>query len=233
MNIVEKKRIGIKFWAEADRPREKLLIHGRRYLTDAELMAILIGSGNKDESAVELSKRVLNYFDNNLNAFGKVSVKELSNFKGIGKVKSMTIIAALELGRRRGTIIPEKTTRIGHSKDLFQYLCPLFADLDHEEFWIVLLNQANHIMSRHLISRGGRSGTVADPKIIFKIALENNAANIILAHNHPSGQLKPSSADISITQKLVNAGRFLELNILDHLIITNAAYYSFADHGNL
>ena len=227
------EHIGIKSWAAADRPREKLLIHGRRHLTDAELTAILIGSGSKNETAVELSKRILKSFNNDLNIFGKASVKELSKFKGIGVVKAMTIVAALELGRRRSTTAAEESVKIGSSQDIYRHLLPFFADLDHEEFWIVLLNRANHVLSSHQVSRGGRTGTVADPKIIFKIALENNAASIIAAHNHPSGQLRPSEADIAITSKLVNAGKFLDLSVLDHLIVTNASYYSFADEGRL
>lgn len=227
------EHFGIKSWAVADRPREKLLIHGRRHLTDAELTAILIGSGSKNETAVELSKRILKSFNNDLNTFGKVSVKELSKFKGIGVVKAMTIVAALELGRRRSNTAAEETFKISSSQDIYRHLLPFFADLDHEEFWIVLLNRANNVLSSHQVSRGGRTGTVADPKIIFKIALENNAASIIAAHNHPSGQLQPSDADIAITNKLVSAGKFLDLSLLDHLIVTNTSYYSFADEGRL
>ena len=229
----ESGHIAIKSWAEADRPREKLLLNGRRHLTNAELTAILIGSGSRNETAVELSKRILTAFNNDLNAFGKVSIQELSKFKGIGEAKAMTIVAALELGRRRSETRVEEVLKITQAQDIYKYLLPIYSDLDHEEFWIVLLNRANHVLSKHLVSRGGRTGTIADPKIIFKVALEHNAASLILSHNHPSGQLKPSEADISITKKLVEAGKLLELMILDHLIVTNTGYYSFADEGRI
>lgn len=224
-------KLGIKLWAEADRPREKLLLNGRRYLTDAELIAILIGSGNRNESAVDLSKRILADYENDLDALGKVSVKSLSKFKGIGEAKAITIIAALELGRRRKDSDATEVISITSSKDAFEVLLPVFADLNHEEFWILILNQANRVIGKQLISKGGLAGTVADPKIIFKTAIEHNAAFIILAHNHPSGNLKPSGQDINITKKLVEGGKMLDLQVLDHLILTDRAYYSFGDEG--
>ena len=224
-------KITIKSWAEEDRPREKLLVHGRRSLSDAELIAILIGSGNRQESAVELSKRILLSHSNDLDRLAKLSVQDLSKFNGIGEAKAIAIIAALELGRRKNdSCIPDKV-QVGNSRDVYKALLPMFSDLTHEEFWIVLLNRANKITSKHLISKGGQAGTVADPKIIFNTVLQYQAASVILAHNHPSGNLKPSSADISLTNKLVASGKLLDVSVLDHLIITDKDYYSFADEG--
>jgi len=225
------EKLGIKLWAEADRPREKLMLNGRRHLTDAELIAILIGSGSRTESAVELSKRILASCDNDLDALGRLSLKELCAFKGVGEAKAISIVAALELGRRRKETARKEVQQIGSSTDAFKLLQPIFSDLNHEEFWILMLNQANCMIGKHLVSKGGMAGTVADPKIIFKIALEQNAASIILAHNHPSGNLKPSNEDLKITKKLVEAGKMLDLYVLDHLIMTNKSYYSFGDEG--
>ncbi len=230
MDLYEQK-LGIKLWAEADRPREKLMLSGRRQLTDAELVAILIGSGSRTETAVDLSKRMLAAYQNDLDAFGKASVKDLSQFKGIGEAKAISIVAALELGRRRKETAKQQVLKVGSSHDAFKELQSDFLDLNHEEFWMLLLNRANHIKSKHLISKGGQSGTVADPKIIFKTALEHQAACIILAHNHPSGNLKPSNEDIRLTKKLVEAGKLLDLPVVDHLIIADRAYYSFCDEG--
>jgi len=190
-------KITIKSWAEEDRPREKLINLGRRTLSDAELIAILIGSGSRLETAVELSKRILHSLGNDLDKLGKLSVTEFSKFKGIGEAKAISIIAALELGRRRKDADTKEVVKISCSKDIFELMQRYFADLNHEEFWIILLNRANKVLSRHLISKGGQAGTVADPKIIFQIALENHAASIILTHNHPSGNLKPSQSDIN------------------------------------
>jgi len=224
-------KLGIKLWAEADRPREKLLLNGRRHLTDAELIAILIGSGSRNESAVDLSKRILAEYGNDLDTLGKVSVKSLSKFKGIGEAKAIAIVAALELGRRRKDTEATQVVSIVSSKDAFEIMLPVFADLNHEEFWILILNHANRVIGKQLISKGGLAGTVADPKIIFKTAIEHNAAFIILAHNHPSGNLKPSSQDLQLTRKLVEGGKMLDLQVLDHLIFTDKAYYSFRDEG--
>jgi DNA repair protein RadC len=223
--------ITIKSWAEEDRPREKLLQQGRRILSDAELIAILIGSGNRNETAVELSKRILHSLNNDLDKLGRLSVNELSKFKGIGEAKAISIIAALELGRRRKETEPDEILKISGSNDIFNLMHRYFADLNHEEFWIILLNRANKVLSKHLISKGGQAGTIADPKIIFQTALENHAASIILAHNHPSGNLKASQADIGLTHKLISAGNMLDISVLDHLIFSNTGYYSFADEG--
>ena len=229
----EAVNIGIKSWKEEDRPREKLMQQGRRNLGDAELIAILIGSGSRNESAVELSKRILAAHQNDLDQLGKLSVQELSKFKGIGEAKAVSIIAALELGRRRKEQNTSEKPKIGHSRDAFELIQPYFSDLAHEEFWVILLNRANRVLSKHLISKGGQSGTIADPKIIFNIALLNHAAAIMLAHNHPSGQLKPSAADVELTRKLVAGAQLLDLQVLDHLILADRGYFSFADEGIL
>ncbi len=224
---------GILSWAEDDRPREKLLAKGRSVLTDAELIAILFGSGSRNETAVDLAKRVLASQGNNLDALGKMSVKDLMAFKGIGEAKAIGLIAALELGRRRKTTSPQERAKITSSQDAFDELYPVLADLPHEEFWVLLLNRANQVIGRSHLSKGGVSGTVVDAKIIFKMATEKLACAIILAHNHPSGNLQPSQADIGLTNKMRDAGNLLDIPVLDHLIIGHGAYYSFKDEGRL
>jgi len=225
------KTLTIKNWAEEDRPREKLLLKGRHALTDAELIAILIGSGSKKESAVELSKKILSTFGNNLNELAKLSVQDLIKFKGIGEAKAISIVAALELGRRRKETEIPKRQKITSSKDIFEFFHSTFIDLSHEEFHLLLLNRTNVVIRKEFVSRGGVSGTVVDSKIIFKIALEHLASSIILCHNHPSGNLKPSAEDISLTKKIKEAGVFLEIPILDHVIFSDTGYFSFADEG--
>jgi len=225
------QKIGIKLWAEEDRPREKLLLNGRRHLTDAELVAILIGSGNKNETAVDLSKRILNFYENNLTKLGKASIPELSKFKGIGEAKAISIVAALELGLRRKESTQDDVIQVTASIDVYKHMQHTFAHLNHEEFWILLLNRSNKIISKHLISKGGQAGTIADPKIIFKVALENNAANIVLAHNHPSGNLKPSDSDNKLTRSMVASGIMLGLFVVDHIIFADNGYYSYKDEG--
>lgn len=225
------QKITIKLWAEEDRPREKLSLQGRRSLSDAELIAILIGSGSRNESAVELSKRILHTCENDLNFLGKLSIQDLSKFKGIGEAKAVSIIAALELGRRRKETSQQQQVLVQSSKDVYEAIRSQFTDLNHEEFWVLLLNRANKITSKHLISKGGQAGTVADPKIIFNTALQNHASSVILAHNHPSGNLKPSQADIDLTRKLKSAGAFLDIPVLDHLIVTDNGFFSFTDEG--
>ena len=227
------KKLTIKSWAIADRPREKLLLKGRSVLSDAELIALLIGSGSRLLSAVELSKEILNSIDNNLNALAKLSVNDLMKFPGVGEAKAVSIVAALELGRRRREEEGVKRSKISSSEDIFELMASRLEDLDHEEFWILLLNKANDVVGRWEISKGGVSGTVADIKIIFKLAVENLASSIIVCHNHPSGNLKPSKADISLTEKLKNAGQLMEIPVLDHLIISQKRYFSFADEGLL
>jgi DNA repair protein RadC len=209
----------IKAWAEEDRPREKLLERGRQALSDAELIAILIGSGSRNESAVELSKRMLAACGNNLHELSKWTVTDLIKFKGMGSAKAVSILAALELGRRRKEHSAEKRLPLHTSMDGFREVQALFQDLPHEEFWILLLNRSNHLIRKEFISRGGLSGTAVDPRIIFKTALQYLASGIILCHNHPSGNLRPSEQDKNITHRLRQAGQLLEIHVLDHLII--------------
>lgn len=231
MVFMEGNKIGIKAWAEEDRPREKLMEKGRHVLTEAELIAILIGSGSRDETAVELSKRILASVGNNLNDLGKLGVSELVKFKGIGEAKAISVMAALELGRRRKETEVVKRDKISISKDVYDIMKPILLDLPHEEFWLLILNRANLVIKKELISRGGVSGTVVDTKIIFKAAVENYACSIIICHNHPSGNLKPSEADIRITKNIKDAGKLMEIPLLDHLIITENGFYSFTDEG--
>ena len=223
--------MGIKSWAEEDRPREKLLDKGRQVLSEAELIAILIGSGNRNETAVELSRRILADVGNNLNELGKLNVKELCKFKGIGDAKAISIVAALELGRRRKEAEIVKHDKITTSADVFDIMRANMVDLPHEEFWLLILNRANKVIKKELISRGGIAGTVVDNKIIFKTAVEHYASSIIICHNHPSGNLKPSEADIKITKSIKEAGKIMEIPLLDHVIITDTGFYSFADEG--
>lgn len=226
-------KLGIKAWAEADRPREKLLQQGRRQLTDAELIAILIGSGNKNETAVDLSKRILSSCQNDLDKLSQLGVKELSRFKGIGEAKAITIVAALELGRRRNSTGTSEIQKILSSIDAFRAIKADLADLPHEEFWLLLLNRANVMIGKHFMSKGGQAGTVIDPKMVFKIAIEQGAASMVLVHNHPSGNLKPSKADTDITTKLVELGTLMEISIFDHIIVYNNNFLSMADEGYL
>src|SRR6201996_5466317 len=226
-------KISIKSWAEEDRPREKLSTQGRRALSDAELIAILIGSGSRTESAVELSKRILHHYENDLNKLAKASIAELSNFRGIGEAKAISIIAALEIGRRRDDTETKALETILSSKDGYNIMRRHLVDLNHEEFWIILLGRASKVLGKELISKGGLSGTVADPKVIFHIALQHQASGIILVHNHPSGNLKPSQLDINLTKRLSEAGRLLEIQIFDHLIICDTGFYSFSDENLL
>ncbi|MGW9687245.1 RadC family protein [Flagellimonas sp. 2504JD1-5] len=223
----------IKNWADDDKPREKLVQKGRSVLSDAELIAILIGSGNKTESAVELSKRILASVNHNLNELGKLSINQLKQFKGIGEAKAVSIAAALEVGRRRRGDDAEKIYRISSSKDAFELLYPLMGELEHEEFWIVYLNNSNKIIHKSQLSKGGITGTLVDVRLVMKQALELGAVGIVLAHNHPSGTIKPSSADKQITKKLQKAGEALDIKVLDHLILTQHNYMSFADKGIL
>jgi DNA repair protein RadC len=225
--------LNIKSWAEEDRPREKMLLKGKAALTDAELLGILINSGVQNLTAVDIGKEILRKSENDLNQLGKLNIKELSKFKGIGEARAITIIAALELGRRRKETESVKKPIIKSSRDVYQILKPSFWDLMHEEFWIVLLNRANQVIKSIQISAGGVAGTVVDPKIVFKVALENLASGIVLAHNHPSGNLKPSQEDINLTKKIKEGGQILDISILDHLIVTDNGYYSFADESIL
>lgn len=233
MKLEDSAPLNIKSWSPEDRPREKLLLKGNQALTDAELVAILIGSGTSKISAVELSKKILQHAENKLNNLARMSVKDLMKIKGIGEAKAITIVAALELGRRRKESDPEEKPKISSSKDAFDILKSEMMDLPKEEFWVLCLNRANRLIKKKKVSEGGVSGTVADPKIIFKLALEELASGVIVAHNHPSGNLQASQSDLELTRKLKEAGKFLEVSLLDHLILSNQKYLSFADEGML
>jgi len=224
---------GIKFWAEDDRPREKLLLKGKTALSDAELLAILIGSGTRKKCAVTLAKEILSEFQNNLTLFSKVQISELLKFNGIGEAKAISILAALEIGRRRQGAEQQKQIKVSNSNSVYQHLKPFLSDLFHEEFYAIYLNNANDIIKTKQISIGGMTGTVADGKIIFRHALECKATAIILSHNHPSGKCTPSQTDISLTKSIREFGKCIDLKLLDHLIFTDNGYFSFADEGLL
>ena len=233
MDDYEDKHFSIKHWSEDDKPREKLMLKGKVALSDAELLAILIGSGSRNESAVTLCKRILASNENNLNQLGKQSIQQLLQFKGIGEAKAITIIAALELGKRRRLEEAKQFTQIKSSNDVFEHMQPLIGDLSNEEFWVLLLNNSNKIIQKIQLSKGGLTATLVDIRLLFKQALEHFATAIILVHNHPSGQLKPSEADKNITRKIADAGNVLEIKLLDHIIVTEHEYFSFADDGIL
>ncbi len=224
-------KISIKNWAEDDKPREKLLHKGPAALSNAELIAILIGSGNTDESAVELSKRIMMEVNDNFADLARLTIQDLQKYKGIGEAKAITIAAALEMGRRRNTSILNEKPQAKDSKTAFILFQKELGDLNYETFCILLLNRANKVLKTIRISDGGLTGTVVDLRKVFKIAMDNNATSIILGHNHPSGQLTPSEADIQLTKKLKEAGVMLDLPVLDHIIVGNGNYYSFADEG--
>lgn len=224
---------GIKYWAEDDRPREKLILKGKIALSDAELLAIIIGSGTRNKSAVELSKEILSAFGNNLSEFSRVQISDLMKFNGIGKAKAINIIAALELGRRRqGSETPSKLKVIGAAM-VYQHLKPFLGDLNHEEFYIIMLNHANEIIHTKQVSKGGMSSTIVDGKIIFNLALTFQASAIIVSHNHPSGNLNPSKQDIILTKSLREFGNYIDLPLLDHIIFTDNGYFSFAEQNLL
>ena len=229
----EYKSLRIKNWAVEDRPREKLVAKGLDSLSDAELLAILISSGTRNITAVELSKTILASVDNNLNQLGKLSINQLLRNKGIGRVRAITIMAALELGRRRKFSESMKRIKISSSKEVFEMFQPILADLAHEEFWILLLNRSNYVIEKNRISQGGISGTVIDTRIILRNAIEKLSSGIILCHNHPSGNIKPSEADRLITIKMKDAAMLMDINVLDHIIIGDNSYFSFADEGML
>ena len=223
----------IKFWAEDDRPREKLILKGKNALSDAELIAILLRSGDRQNSAVDLAKDILNTASNNLIELSKFSVDDFLKFKGIGEAKALSVIAALELGRRRRSAEVLQKEKISSSKDVFDLFQSIMEDYKYESFWVLLLNRANKIIKKIQVSDGGVSGTVADPKRIFKHSLENDASGIILCHNHPSGNIKPSEADIKLTKKIREGGELLDISVLDHIIIGEEKYFSFADENML
>ncbi|MCH8903364.1 MAG: DNA repair protein RadC [Bacteroidetes bacterium] len=227
------ERTGIKLWAEEDRPREKVLLKGKESLSPVELIAILIGSGNVNESAVDLAKRILLGVNNDLNELGKLTVEDLLKYKGIGNAKAVSIIAALELGRRKQIFEVKEKQKITSARDVFEMLQPSLTDLPHEEFWLLLLNRSNRVIKQIKVSSGGVSGTVVDQKMIFKYAIDNLASSIIICHNHPSGNKQPSKADIELTKKMKKAGDMLDIPVLDHVIITTGEYLSMAEEGYL
>jgi DNA repair protein RadC len=225
------QKLPISQWAEDDRPREKLMLKGKGQLSKAELIAILLGSGNTEESAVQLAQNILNSVDNNLAELSNLSIKELKKFKGIGEAKAISVVAALELGKRRLSEDVLEKKKVKSSEDVFHLFYAELSDKTYEEFWILLLDRANQVIRKINISEGGMTGTVADPKKIFKMALDYSASSLILAHNHPSNNLKPSQNDIDLTRKLKSAGDLLDVSVLDHIIIGNDGYYSFADES--
>ena len=227
------ERTGIKLWAEEDRPREKVLLKGKESLSPVELIAILIGSGNVNESAVDLAKRILLGVNNDLNELGKLTVEDLLKYKGIGNAKAVSIIAALELGRRKQIFEVKEKQKITSARDVFEMLQPSLTDLPHEEFWLLLLNRSYRVIKQIKVSSGGVSGTVVDQKMIFKYAIDNLASSIIICHNHPSGNKQPSKADIELTKKMKKAGDMLDIPVLDHVIITTGEYLSMAEEGYL
>lgn len=229
----EGKHFSIKNWSEDDQPREKLLYKGKNALSDAELVAILIGSGSRNESAVELCKRILQQNNNQLHQLQKQSIQQLMQFKGIGEAKAITIVAALELAKRLQLSETKELTKITSSEDVFKLMQPIIGDLPHEEFWVLLLNNSNKVIYKLQLSKGGLTQTVVDIRMLFKTALEHLATALILVHNHPSGQLVASGADKDITQKIKLAGNSLDIKLLDHLIITQTGYFSFADEDVL
>ena len=230
MNYQQKS---IKNWAQDDRPREKLLLKGRNSLSDSELLAIIMGSGSRNESAVELAKKILASVGNNWNNLSMLTVKDLCKFKGVGEAKAISIITALEIGRRKAAQALSEKPKIGTSKDAFVIFQSMMGDSTVEEFWVLFLNQANFVIHKEQISKGGISQTSVDIRIILKIALEEMATGLILGHNHPSGNLKPSESDKQITRKIKEAGKMMDIDVLDHLIITQKAYFSFAEEGML
>lgn len=227
------KFTSIKNWAEDDRPREKMQNKGRHALSNAELLAILINTGTKKESALSLAQKLLNQANNSLNLLSKFNLTELTKIKGVGPAKAITIAAALELGRRRKDEEAPVNTPIRSSKDAFANFEGVLTDKPHEEFWVLFLNRSNKVIGKERISEGGVTGTIADPKLIFKHAVEKLACSIVLCHNHPSGNLTPSQTDIDLTKKLVTVGKLMEIYVFDHLIVADNRYYSFADEGLL
>jgi len=228
----EIKKLRITDLNEDDRPRERMMLHGAASLSDAELLAILIGSGSRNETAIDLCRRILQSVQNNLNELGRIEIKTLiENFHGIGEAKAITILAALELGRRRKLAEVLNKDKIVSSQDVFDKMQPRLADLSHEEFWVVLLNQASKVLDTVRISQGGLSETSVDLRLIFRSALLAKASAMILCHNHPSGNNKASSADVKLTEKIVNAGKIMGITVLDHIIVAESSYYSFADEG--
>jgi DNA repair protein RadC len=225
------KKLTIKSWAVEDRPREKLMLQGKEKLTDAELITILIGSGTKEESALELSKRILSSVNNNINQLASLPLEKLMEFKGIGEARAINIITALELGKRRHFTQVKQKSKIKSSKDVFRIIHPIIGELEHEEFWVLFLNNSNKVISKKQLSKGGITATMVDVRLLFKRAVELTSVGVIVCHNHPSGKLSPSNSDKQLTAKIKKAGDTLDIKLLDHLIITQKEYFSFADNG--
>ena len=230
---MQENKYSIKQWSKDDRPREKLLVQGAENLSNSELLAILIHNGTRQKTAVDLAKEVLKLGKDNLTELGKLSIKELTKIKGIGEAKAITIAAALELGRRRQAATSLTKAVVKSSKEIAQYLKTKLKDYRHEVFAVMFLNQANKVNHFEIVSEGGITGTVADPRVILRKALEEDAVSIILCHNHPSGSLKPSKADEQLTIKIKEAARLLDIAVFDHIIVSEDGYYSFADEGIL
>ena len=227
------EKFSIKQWAEDDRPREKLVLKGKHTLSDAELLAIILGSGSVELSALDLAKRILSSVNNDLYHLGKLTLTDLKSFKGIGEAKAVSILAALELGKRRKFAEKSESSKIISSNDVFDVMKQDIADLKHEEFWILCLRQNNTLIAKHKISMGGVSRTIVDPKLVFNLALKDLASSIVICHNHPSGNLKPSELDIQLTKNIHTNARLLEIALLDHVIVTENGYYSFRDNNQL
>ena len=225
------KKLTIKSWAVEDRPREKLMLQGKEKLTDAELITILIGSGTKEESALELSKRILSSVNNDINQLASLTLEKLMEFKGIGEARAINIITALELGKRRHFTQVKQKPMIKSSKDVFRIIHPVIGELEHEEFWVLFLNNSNKVISKQQLSKGGITATMVDVRLLFKRAVELTSVSVIVCHNHPSGKLSPSNSDKQLTAKIKKAGNTLDIKLLDHLIITQKEYFSFADNG--
>src|SRR5690606_5027781 len=233
MSVENHQPFKIKAWKQADRPREKRIAQGGSYLTDSERLTIRIGHGSREENAVELCQRILHSGNHDLVSLSRLPMNDLMKFKGIGEAKAVSIKAALELGRRRQKSNISDRYHISSSKDVYLYLKTQMEDLNHEEFWILLLDRSNKVIGHELVSRGGVSGTMVDAKLVFKPAIDRFASHVILSHNHPSGNLKPSMQDISLTKKLKQAGQHLDITVLDHVIITAHGYYSLSDEGRM
>lgn len=223
----------IKTWAAEDRPREKMLTKGKTALSDAELIAILLRSGSRKETAIDLARRILNDADNNLAHLSKLTIGQLTKYPGMGETKALSIAAALELGRRRREAEVKQEQSIRNSSDVFEYMQSVMSDLSHEQFWIILLNVKNTILARIPIGEGGVTSTIVDIKKIYRNVIDYNAVGLVLCHNHPSGNPLPSNADIELTRKISSAGKILEVKLIDHIIFGNEKYYSFADEGNI
>jgi DNA repair protein RadC len=227
------KRIPISEWKDSDKPREKMISNGKNSLSDAELIAILMGSGNSKESAVDLAQRILSDNQNNLIELSRKSISDLTIYTGVGEAKAISILAALELGQRRRQAEVVERKQVKSSSDVFEYMSVYLSDLTHESFWVILLNRANNIITQKSVSEGGTTSTVVDIKMIAKYAIDNHATGVILAHNHPSGNTQPSEQDNKLTDKIKNALNIFDITLLDHIIVCSTKYYSYADEGHI